>query len=252
MRRHSGADATADYFDGHLHEYGRSRIRGVARLLRPRLPVDPRLVDVGCGTGTNLARLAEALGIRDDTAVDVSARSLEQVRERLPGARLVVGSIVDDDAMRPLARSFDVVLLAAVLHHLVGPTRRASRVQASRGIAAALDLLAPGGTLVLLEPVLGPRPAMTALFWIKRAVTRLTPRRVPVLGYWNNLGAPVVAFYGPAEVDAMVEAAGGETVSRRVRRRRLPGISGPLSRPLGRGDGTWLVVRRGGAAVSPP
>lgn len=232
-------EATVEYFDGHLHEYGRGRLRGVARLIGRHTGPGTRLVDVGCGTGTNLARLARVLGVSDLTAIDVSGRSLERAGQRLPEARLVQGSILDEATVAPLSGGFDVVLMAAVLHHLVGPTRRSSRERAVAGVAGALRLLAPGGVLVVLEPVIGPRAAMGALFWAKRGVTTVTSSRVPVLGYWNNIGAPVVSFYGPAEVEEFITTAGGRAVRRRIRSQHLTGPA----RALSRGDGTWIVTR---------
>ena len=80
----SGTDeATVSYFDNHCHEYGRDRIRGLAKVLRPMLGEGTRLVDVGSGTGANLARLSKALRVTDLTALD-AAGPLGVARGRAP------------------------------------------------------------------------------------------------------------------------------------------------------------------------
>ena len=240
----SGTDeATVSYFDNHCHEYGRDRIRGHAKVLRPMLGEGTRLVDVGSGTGANLARLSKALRVTDLTALDASAESLSRVAARLPQARIECVSILDEDALEPLEGAFDVVVMAAVLHHLVGSTRRESRMLAERGLASAARLARPGGLVVVLEPVferrgLGVlvRPS-ASIFWLKRVVTSVTSRRVPVLGYWNNIGAPVVSFYSGDEVAAMTARAGLDLVHRDSREQR-PGAIGMVAR---RADDTFIA-----------
>ena len=236
-------DATVSYFDNHCHESGRDRIRGVAKVLRPMLGEDTRLIDVGSGTGANLARLSKALRITDLTALDASAESLSRVRERLPQARTQCVSILDGEALAPLAREYDVVVMAAVLHHLVGSTRRESRALAERGLANAARLARPGGLVVVLEPVFDQRGLGAvvrpngSIFWVKRVVTSVTSRRVPVLGYWNNIGAPVVSFYSGDEVAGMTSRAGLELVHRDSREQR----SGAIGMVARRADDTFIA-----------
>lgn len=239
--------ATVDYFDRHCHEYGRNRIRGVAKVLRPLVGPQARLVDVGAGTGGNLARLSKALGVRDITALDASSETIARVGSRLPHARTECVSILEPQQLRHLAGTFDVVLMAAVLHHLVGSTRAGSQRLAQEGLRNAASLAKPGGIVVVLEPVFSPRGAWIrgldpsgALFWLKRAVTSVTSERVPVLGYWNNIGAPVVSFYSHAQVSSMVVSAGLTPVHRDVRRQSL----GWADAVIERGDATYVARTR--------
>jgi len=173
------------------------------------------------GGGETLERLAEQLGLRDLTAFDVSRTSLQRTEARLPHARTALVSILDEGAIRPWVGRFDVVLMAAVLHHLVGPTRSRSHQDACLGLSNAMRLTKPGGVLVVLEPVFAPRASAAAVFWTKRIVTRWTSDRVSILGYWNNIGAPVVSFYSTDQVREMVADARGELIAEHVERQHL-------------------------------
>lgn len=231
--------ATVDYFDNHQHNYSRARIRGVAKLLRGSLGPGSSVIDVGCGSGDNLKRLAEALRVTDVTAMDVSAASLEQAALLMPHAQIARASLLDDAAIAPWQGRFDAVVVAAVLHHLVGSTRKRSRLDAQIGLGNAYSLLKPGGLLVVLEPVFTPRAMVASLFWLKRLVTGVTHDRVPVFGYWNNIGAPIVSFYSFEEVKAMVEACGATIVREKVDRKSL----GYADRLVSKADST-LIARK--------
>lgn len=213
--------ATVDYFDAHPHRYSKARLRGIAAMVRPHLPADASICDVGAGGGETLKRLAKALGLRDLTAMDVSSTTLERARRRLRAARIVRMSILDEDALRPFVGTFDVVLVAAVLHHLVGRTRRASAADAQRGLDNACRLAKPGGLVLLLEPAFRPRAASGLLFWTKRLVTTLTSSRVALGGYWNNIGAPVVSFYTPEQLQDMIHRTGNEVLETQIARKSL-------------------------------
>lgn len=231
--------ATVDYFDEHLHEYGVERIRGVADLVRDRIPEHASLVDVGSGTGTNLKRLAKQLKIRDITAMDVSQNTLNSLTEKMPKAKTACVSILSDAALDPWRGQYDVVLMAAVLHHLVRGTRSASYRDAQLGMNNALSLARPGGLLIVLEPVFLPRVTSWSLFWAKRGVTQFTQKRVPIGNYWNNVGAPVVSFYSDEQVRKMALAAGGAIVAENAGRQRLRSLARVI-----RKDNLTLVVQR--------
>lgn len=177
------------------------------------MPPNAALADIGSGTGTNLKRLSRQLGIRDVTAMDVSRNSLEQLSQRIPRAKVRCVSILDSVSLDSYRGTFDVVLMAAVLHHLVRGSRRASFADAQLGMTNALSLAKPGGVLIVMEPVFSPRASSWGLFWLKRAVTSVTHDRVPIGSYWNNVGAPVVSFYTPEQVRGMAIASGGRVVA---------------------------------------
>ncbi|MFF8599975.1 class I SAM-dependent methyltransferase [Streptomyces sp. NPDC015232] len=112
------------------------------RLLRSWMPTDPvDVLDVGCGTGSVSALLAEA-GHRV-TGVDLSPRMIEQARAKFATAGLP-GRFLVGDAMAPPThdRRFGAVLSRHLVWTLPDP-EAALRDWASR--------LHPGGRLLLIE-----------------------------------------------------------------------------------------------------
>jgi SAM-dependent methyltransferase len=131
----------------------------VQRLLRGRYlrriaaqagPSDA-VLEVGCGTGWLCLLLAEA-GVASVTGIDFSPEQIRLARAAAaeagaPGVAFEVAS-VDDLVER--GQAFDVIVMHAFLHHL-------ATAEIRDVLAGARRLLAPGGRLVLLEPVVhGP------------------------------------------------------------------------------------------------
>lgn len=97
-----------------------------------------RLLDLGCGDGTNLTWLnefAESL-----YGSDYNALRLARARARMPNARLFMGNILDYPVVDDF---FDVVFFNHVIEHI--PDDRAA-------LETAYRILAPGGLLVLGAP----------------------------------------------------------------------------------------------------
>lgn len=97
-----------------------------------------RLLDLGCGDGTNLTWLnefAESL-----YGSDYNALRLARARARMPNAGLFMGNILDYPVVDDF---FDVVFFNHVIEHI--PDDRAA-------LETAYRILAPGGLLVLGTP----------------------------------------------------------------------------------------------------
>ncbi|MHB1490926.1 MAG: class I SAM-dependent methyltransferase, partial [Cellulomonas sp.] len=95
----------------------------------------------GCGTGSLSLLLVEA-GHRV-CGLDISPGMVAAAREKITGAGHEVELVVGDAAAPPwLPASFDVVLTRHVLWAMADP---------DAALARWIDLLAPGGRLVLVE-----------------------------------------------------------------------------------------------------
>jgi len=107
-------------------------------LLVPRLARLPfPCLEIGCGEGTNLVRLAR---LGTPVGIDRYAEKIRFAARAVPGARLVVA---DAQALPFREHAFAGVLVRDLLHHLPDPRR---------AVAEATRVLAPGGTLLVLEP----------------------------------------------------------------------------------------------------
>jgi SAM-dependent methyltransferase len=116
----------------------------VDRRLR-RLPVR-RVLDVGCGPGTNARRFAGA----EYVGVDINARYLEIARAR-HGGRFVEADIGTADLSS--LGLFDTVLVNSFLHHLPDDA-------VSRTLGQIARLLTPDGRAHLLELVMPERRSL--------------------------------------------------------------------------------------------
>lgn len=117
------------------------------------------LLDVGGGAGSHAAHLEAAVPGLDATVLDL-AEAEQVLRERHPELRFVVGDFDRPRFGRPAEESWDYVLLANILHD--HPPERCREL-----IAVAAGLLAPGGTLLIYDWVLGDdavSPPAVALF----------------------------------------------------------------------------------------
>ena len=110
-------------------------------------PVGPptSALDIGCGTGIWIA-FWRALGVSEITGVDLTEAAIARLQNAGVPARLVQADI--GDAKLDLGRKFDVVSAMSVLLHIVDTNRLACAVE---NLARHL---APGGRLVLIEPVI--------------------------------------------------------------------------------------------------
>jgi SAM-dependent methyltransferase len=112
--------------------------RFYARLVRRYGPPSGRLLEVGCGLGHLLARLAPAY---ETYGLDVNAWALEQAAANAPGARLQSGSA---ESLGDFSEGFFHVLIAKhVVEHLPSP---------EAAIAEFARVLAPGGLAVVSTP----------------------------------------------------------------------------------------------------
>ena len=174
-------DAEAATFD-HAADHG-LRDPAVRRawrdLLVPVLPAPPaRVADLGSGTGTLSLLLADE-GHHVD-GVDVSPEMVRLAREKA-GDRSDVRFAVGDAGRVTLAPgAFDVVLCRHVLWALLDPADALRRW---------VDLLAPGGRLVLVEGSWATGAGLTAretVALVEATGRRAELRRLPEAAYWGR------------------------------------------------------------------
>lgn len=122
------------------HWWFTARRRILADLIRrvARPPKDARILELGCGTGHNLAMLGQ-FGIVEASELDDTARAIASERLGKP----VKAAALPDVSMFE-AGSYDLIALLDVLEHV--PDDAAS-------LASILSLLKPGAPLLLTVPI---------------------------------------------------------------------------------------------------
>lgn len=186
------------------HWWYRARREILAELIRRKvpLPAEPRILEIGCGTGHNLPMLAR-FGRVDAVEIDPIARAIASSR---------LGHAVHDAPLPGLAgvpeRAYDLVALLDVLEH----------VEADRdALVSIAGRLRPGGRILLTVPA---HPWMWSAHDVanhhKRRYTRKTLRaviaaaglRLEDMTYFNSVLFPVAAMARVAARLAKKEGSG--------------------------------------------
>lgn len=97
-----------------------------------------RIVDVGCGTGANIASLADAYACH---GIDPSPEGIRLARERFPAVQFTCG--LAPDALGREARNADIMLAMDVMEHVADDFLLMSSL---------LAVLEPGGHLLVTVP----------------------------------------------------------------------------------------------------
>lgn len=123
-----------------------------------------RVLDVGCGAGNNTLKLRMSLGW--DFAVDLvdlSCPMLERARERVSAVNAGPITIFEGDfrEIELPAETYDVILAAAVFHHL------RDDADWRRAFENMFRVLRPGGSLWITDLVSHEDPHVQALMWLR-------------------------------------------------------------------------------------
>ncbi|KAA1418455.1 class I SAM-dependent methyltransferase [Nocardioides humilatus] len=138
-------------------------------------PAPARVADLGCGTGT-LSRLLVDAGY-DVDGLDFSPEMVRRARAKVPEARFVEGDAADPHLE---GSPYDVVLSRHVLWAMSDPEAAFGRW---------VDLVRPGGTVVLVEGHWSTGAGLTASETEDVVRTRLTEVEVRPLAddiYWGR------------------------------------------------------------------
>ncbi|QDU55656.1 class I SAM-dependent methyltransferase [Aeoliella mucimassa] len=125
-------------------------------------PTIRRVLDIGCGAGNNTLKLRQAYGSNFDVdLLDLSRPMLDRAEQRVAEAGAGAISIWHDDfrhAELP-SESFDVVLAAAVLHHLRDDDDWLA------AFTKIYQLLTPGGSVWITDLVLHETTVVHQMMW---------------------------------------------------------------------------------------
>src|SRR5205823_2417580 len=131
----------------------------IAEAAAATTPHARHVLDVGCGAGNYTLKLLERLPNLDATLIDLSQPMLDRARERVSRATIGRISTVQADIREAKLpdREFDIVLAAAVLHHL-------RTDEEWRNVFTAFHrALRPGGSVWVFDLVESSIPAVGQL-----------------------------------------------------------------------------------------
>lgn len=133
----------------------------VAQAAAAATPQARRLLDVGCGAGNYTIKALQHLPGLEVTLVDLSRPMLDRAKERLEettatGVHLIQGDIREIEVG---TESHDIILAAAVLHHLRDDSEWESV------FSKLFQALTPGGSLWIFDMVESGIPAVQELMW---------------------------------------------------------------------------------------
>lgn len=152
-----------------LFLFGRRRLlRELVGRWRGKQPARaPRVLEIGCGTGSNLQWLRRQLPRAQCVGIDLAPAMLERARHRLGTDVQLCRHALGQGIPLPAALSegFDLVVLSYVLS-MTGSAREAV-------IAEACELLRPGGLLGVVDFWSTPWPAFAR--WMARNHVRFDP-----------------------------------------------------------------------------
>jgi SAM-dependent methyltransferase len=197
---------TLDYFDNFTPSYRPERFNFAIEFINEQKLPGAKLLDIGCGDGATLNLLRNKTGLSDLTGLDISPSYLDRAR-KATGCNTIEGSILDSKLVAQHEGQFDYCTLGAVIHHLIGATRKESMELGRLSVANSMRLLKNGGHLLVFEPTYSPEWAMKVVFNIKKAVTRWTSSRIELFRSWANFGEPVVSYYTPERLDSFIADA---------------------------------------------
>ncbi len=124
-------------------------------------PAATHVLDIGCGAGNYTLKLLERLPDVDVTLIDLSKPMLDRALQRI-GA-VSQGNILalqgDIRALSLPNRHYDIILAAAVFHHL------RAEAEWEAVFRKCFDALRPGGSLWISDLIAHDDPAVQAALW---------------------------------------------------------------------------------------
>jgi tRNA (cmo5U34)-methyltransferase len=121
------------------------------------------MLDIGCGAGNFTLKMLQVLPDLNATLIDLSRPMLDRAVQRIqPLTRGRVDPLQGDIRALPLGSAqFDLILAAAVFHHLRGDD------EWQAVFAKCFQALRPGGGLFIFDLVDHPHPGVQDLLWAR-------------------------------------------------------------------------------------
>jgi tRNA (cmo5U34)-methyltransferase len=167
----------------------------IAEAAAATTPHARRLLDVGCGAGNYTLKLLQTMPGLDVTLVDLSGPMLDRARQRVGAAGAGAIRVLQQDirAAELGNDTFDVILAAAVLHHL------RTDEEWEHVFAKLFRSLSTGGSLWIFDLVDAEIPALRDGMW-RRYATYLERLKGPayrdeVLAYVEREDTPKSLVY---------------------------------------------------------
>jgi SAM-dependent methyltransferase len=159
-----------------------AHLRAIVQDHRPR---GGRLLEIGCGRGRFLERMAQLPW--ELHGIELSPTAAQEARRRVPSATVECRGL--DDATFP-SETFDCIVMIAVLEHVKDPAAVLQRV---------VTWLAPGGLLIVQVPYVAPYfrlkrwfPWLPIFFEAPRHLFDFSP--VTLSRYFEKAGFKAVRF----------------------------------------------------------
>ena len=138
-------DELSTLYEAYVANFTQPIITEALNIIEPLLPMSARVLDLSCGPGTELARLARILPGGEIVGVDLSAGMIETAHRNARATRLTnVAFFQADAAAMPqhFSSRFDALLCSLAFHHYPRPitaAREMRRVLAPSGLAFIID-----------------------------------------------------------------------------------------------------------------
>jgi len=194
------------YFDEYTPSYSFERLELVIKWLKQIKSSKTSLLDVGCGDRSCLQYISRKTGIKNLTGIDESDKYIKIAKKNIT-AKFICADVLK----LKIKEKYDVIIIMAVLHHLIGKSRKKSRELAEKAIKNCLNILKKGGSLIIFEPVFSNYLMMDILFYLKKILSKISNKRITLFDHWNNIGVPVVSYFSKESLIKIVKQNGGIT-----------------------------------------
>lgn len=171
--------------------------------LKELAEVSDSLLDIGCGNGYFADRALAETNISWACGLDIS-RAMLSLNKKLPNKHLCLASALQ---MPFKPHSFNFIHFDAVLHHIVGTTRKSSVEQAYNVIRDCVALTKKDGFLVLTERCVDSRISSAIIFYALKFLSKT--KLAKLSGVASGL---IVSFLTPKEFFSGIRSAGGRII----------------------------------------